>query len=112
MKDFDSILNRVCGSVLSEVFGKNGNLLGYWKINSTDCYKNPLEFDDALVDAFQWMGALLIENRILTRFYRKIGAKYSRSDDLNFAEEVRRARIEFERVATRPEPSTARGPER
>jgi hypothetical protein len=55
------------------------------------------EFDDAFADIFQRMGALLIETRILTRFYRSIGARYFRSDDLNFPEEVRKAGIEFEK---------------
>jgi hypothetical protein len=91
MQDFDSMLNRICESVLSEVFG------GCSRINSADCCRKPQEFDDALADILQRMGALLIETRILTRFYRSIGARYSRSDDLNFAEEVRKARIEFEK---------------
>jgi hypothetical protein len=81
--------------VLSEVIGKNGNLPGGLRINSEDCCRKAQEFDDALVDVFQRMGALLIETRILTRFYKSIGTRYSRIDDLNFAEEIRRARIEF-----------------
>lgn len=97
MQDFDSRLNRICESVLSEIHGENGNLLGSSRIDSADCSKEPQEFDDSLADIFQRMGALLIETKILTRFYRSIGARYCRSDDLNFAEEVRKARIEFER---------------
>jgi hypothetical protein len=98
MQDFDSLLNRVSESVLTEVLGEHGNLPRWSRIDAADCGRKPHEFDDALVDVFQRMGALLIETKILTRFYRSIGARYSRSDDLNFAEEVRKARIEFERV--------------
>jgi hypothetical protein len=98
MQDFDSRLNRVSESVLSEALGEYGNSPRWPRINAADCCKEPQEFDDALVDMFQRMGALLIETKILTRFYRSIGARYSRSDDLNFAEEIRKARIEFERL--------------
>jgi hypothetical protein len=87
--------------VFSEFLGENGNLQGSSRINPADCSKDPQEFDDALADIFQRMGALLIETRILTRFYRSIGARYSRSDDLNFAEEVRKARIDFEEASLR-----------
>ncbi len=97
MQDFDSSLNRVSESVLAEALGEHGNPSRWPRINAADCCKEPQEFDDALVDVFQRMGALLIETKILTRFYRSIGARYSRSDDLNFAEEVRKARIDFER---------------
>jgi uncharacterized protein with PIN domain len=98
MQDFDSRLNRISESVLSEALGEFGSLPRWLRIDAADCYKEPQEFDDALVDAFQQMGALLIETKILTRFYRSIGARYSRSDDLNFAEEIRNARIDFERL--------------
>jgi hypothetical protein len=97
MHDFDSRLSRVSESVLSEALGEHGNPPRWPKIDAADCCKKPQEFDDVLVDVFQRMGALLIETKILTRFYRSIGARYSRSDDLNFAEEIRKARIEFER---------------
>ncbi|HEV2138497.1 MAG TPA: hypothetical protein VGR53_06615 [Nitrososphaerales archaeon] len=70
-------------------------------LNIADCRRNPQQFDDAIVDMFQPMGALLIETKILTRFYRSIGAKYSRNGDLNFAEEIRRARFEFENQEAR-----------
>ena len=101
MQDFDSRLNRVSQSVLSEALGDYGNPPGWPRIRAVDCCKKPQEFDDALVDVFQRMGALLIETRILTRFYRSIGSRYSRNDDLNFAEEIRRARIEFEKSAAK-----------
>jgi hypothetical protein len=105
MQDFDSRLNRVSESVLSEALGEHGNSSRWPRIDPADCCKEPQEFDDALVEVFQRMGALLIETKILTRFYRSIGAKYSRSDDLNFAEEIRKARIDFERSGENEESS-------
>jgi hypothetical protein len=93
MLDFDSCLDRICESVLSEVFGRSLSRSPY--LNVADCCRKPQEFDDALVDMFQPMGALLIETKILTRFYKSVGAKYSRSNDLNFAKEIGRARLVF-----------------
>jgi hypothetical protein len=76
----------------------SGGLVRGSGVNIADCCKDPQQFDDALVDVFQPMGALLIETKILVRFYRSIGAKYSRNVDLNFAEEIRKARLEFENL--------------
>lgn len=51
------------------------------------------DFDDALVELFQPMGALIIEAKILSRLYRSQRKKYQRTDDLSFVDEVRRARL-------------------
>ena len=101
MQDFDSCLDRVCESVLSEVFSVNGNWVKCSDVNFADCSRTPQQFDDALVDMFQPMGALLIETKILTRFYRSMGKKYSRNGDLNFVEEIRKARLEFASLEAR-----------
>jgi hypothetical protein len=103
MEDFDSRLSRICEFVLSEALGQSGwnpvtHSVSRFGISSADCSTKPWEFDDALVDLFQPIGALLIETRILTRFYRSIGARYSRSDDLNFSAEVEKARAQFEKL--------------
>ena len=53
------------------------------------------DFDDALVELFQPVGALILEARILARFYRSRGARYERGDTLVFADEVAEARRLF-----------------
>ncbi len=101
MSDFESCLNEVCESVISEVLSASGKhstswWLGQSGVSFSDCSKRPQDFDDALVHLFQPMGAILIEARILMRFYRGRGACYRRGDSLNFAEEVEEARRLFE----------------
>lgn len=101
MSDFESCLNEVCESVISEVLSASGKSstswwLGQSGVSFSDCSKRPQDFDDALVHLFQPMGAILIEARILMRFYRGRGASYRRGDSLNFAEEVEEARRLFE----------------
>ena len=100
MPDFDKALTEVCEAVLSEVLGATGrDSTSWWLVrlgtNLSDCARRPQEFDDALVEMFQLAGALVIEGRILGRFYRTIGARYERGAELCFAEEVRKAREAF-----------------
>jgi hypothetical protein len=107
MRDFDSCLNEVCESVISEVLSTRGKSSSTWSlaqanVSFSDCSRRPQEFDDALVELFQPMGALLIEDRILARFYRGLGARYLRSDDLNFPDEVTKARRFFEELGNGP----------
>jgi hypothetical protein len=106
MPDFDSSLKEVCESVLSEMFSPSGKESTTWwlarvGISFSDCSKRPQEFDDALVELFQPMGALVIEGRILSRFYRNLGAAYDRGNSLCFADEVDKARLLFERTCMR-----------
>ncbi len=101
MPDFESCLNDACESVMSEVFSASGRRsvswwLGQSGVSFSDCSRRPQDFDDALVHLFQPMGAILIEARILGRFYKVQGACYRRGDILNFAEEVEEARRLFE----------------
>ncbi|MDG7025005.1 MAG: hypothetical protein JRN45_10865 [Nitrososphaerota archaeon] len=100
MPDFDKALTEVCEAVLSEVLGATGRDSTSWWLarsgtNLSDCARRPQEFDDALVEMFQLAGALVIEGRILGRFYRTIGARYERGTELCFSEEVRKAREAF-----------------
>jgi hypothetical protein len=100
MPDFDESLNEVCRSVLSEALGASGRDTTSWwlarsDVNLSDCAARPQEFDDALVELFQPMGALVIEARILARFYRNLGARYERGLTLCFADEVQRAKELF-----------------
>ena len=102
MPDFEDALNEVCQSVLSEVLGATGRDTTSWwlarsQVSLSDCARRPQEFDDALVETFQPAGALVIEGRILGRFYRTIGGRYERGSDICFAEEVRKAREAFGR---------------
>ena len=101
MSDFESRLNEVCEAVVTEVLGVTGKRSTSWWLSQSgvsfsDCSRRPQDFDDALVHLFQPMGAILIEARILGRFYRGQGACYRRGDRLNFAEEVEEARRLFE----------------
>jgi hypothetical protein len=105
MRDFDDALTEVCKSVLLEVLGQRGGHSTSWwlaksGVSMADCARKPQEFDDALVELFQPMGALILEARILSRFYRSQGARYERGDTLSFAEEVAEARRLFS--ATKP----------
>jgi len=102
MPDFDNSLNEVCHSVLLEVFGPGGRDATSWwlaksDVSLSDCARKPQEFDDALSELFQPTGALVIEARILARFYRNLGARYERGSTLIFADEVRRAKELFDR---------------
>ena len=102
MPDFEDALNEVCQSVLSEVLGATGRDTTSWwlarsQVSLSDCARRPQEFDDALIEMFQAAGALVIEGRILGRFYRTIGEHYERGSDICFAEEVRKARKAFGR---------------
>jgi hypothetical protein len=106
MPDFDDVLNEVCESVLSEALGATGrNTTSWWlarpEVSLSDCARKPQEFDDALVEMFQPAGALVIEARILGRFYRIMGAQYERGPGLCFAEEVQKARDDFSRRTLR-----------
>ena len=100
MPGFDDSLNEVCQSVLLEALGASGrNTTSWWLARSdvslSDCARKPQEFDDALSELFQPTGALVIEGRILGRFYRTIGARYESGTELCFAEEVRKAKEAF-----------------
>ncbi|MDG6954271.1 MAG: hypothetical protein JRN33_04730 [Nitrososphaerota archaeon] len=100
MRDFDDALTEVCRSVLLEVLGERGRHSTSWwlarsGVSMADCARKPEEFDDALVELFQPMGALILEARILSRFYRSQGKRYQRTDSLSFADEVGRARSLF-----------------
>ena len=98
MLDFDDTLTEVCRSVLLEILDERGRHSASWwlaksGVSMADCARKPQEFDDALVELFQPMGALIIEAKILSRLYRSQGKRYQRTDDLSFVDEVRRARL-------------------
>jgi hypothetical protein len=100
MASFDACLNEVCESVLCEVLGASGRSSALWwlarmGLSFSDCSAKPREFDDALVELFQPMGALVIEGRILSRLYKTHGVKYTETDSLCFADEVSKARRKF-----------------
>ena len=100
MPDFDDVLTEVCKSVLLEVLGGRGRSSASWwlaksGVSMADCARKPQEFDDALVELFQPMGALVLEARILSRFYRSRGARYERGETLVFADEIAEARRLF-----------------
>jgi hypothetical protein len=100
MPDFDSRMEEACESVMSEALCSSGTESTAWwlrraGVSFSDCSKRPREFDDALVELFQPMGALIIEARILSRFYKSQGARYERGDMLSFADEVAEARHLF-----------------
>ena len=102
MPDFERALTEVCETVLSEVLGAAGrettsSWLARSGTNLSDCARRPKEFDDALVEMVQPMGALVIEGRILGRFYRTMGGRYERGTELCIAEEVQKAREAFGR---------------
>jgi len=100
-KDFDAQFSEVCESTMREMLGEGGmKSVAWWLgksgVSFSDCSRRPQDFDDALVHLFQPMGAILIDARILERFYREMGKCYRRGDSLNFAEEVAEARRVFE----------------
>jgi len=100
-KDFDALFQETCESTMKEVLGENGMRsvswwLDRWGVDLSSSSLRPEEFDDALVHLFQPMGAILIEARILGRFYRAQGASYRKGDSLNFAKEIEEARRLFD----------------
>ena len=65
------------------------------------------EFDDALSVLFNPVGAVLLEGRILKRFYHSIGMRFEWNEARVFKEEVEEASRQFRRAnapASRPEP--------
>ncbi len=97
MQDFDDALAEVCRSVLLEVLDERGRHSTPWwlarsGVSMADCARKLQEFDDALVELFQPMGALILKARILSRFYRSRGARYERGETLAFTDEVAEAR--------------------
>ena len=106
MLDFDELLSEVCQSVLSEALGARGRDTTTWwlarsGVTLSDCARRPQEFDDALVDLFQRTGALVVEARILAKFFRNLGVKYERGQTLSFADEVQRAKELFDSTNSR-----------
>ena len=100
MRDFDDALTEVCRSVLLEVLGERGGHSTSWwlarsGVSMAGCARKPQEFDDALVELFQPMGALILEARILSRLYRSRGARYERGSTLVFADEIAEAKRLF-----------------
>ena len=88
---------------MGEMLGESGmKSVAWWLgksgVSFSDCSRMPRDFDDALVYLFQPMGAILINARILERFYREMGKCYRRGDSLNFAEEVEEAKRVFEKT--------------
>ncbi|QQG48719.1 MAG: hypothetical protein HY247_08300 [archaeon] len=99
-KEFDAQFSEVCESTMRETLGESGTKSVVWWLHQSgvsmkDSSLRPQDFDDALVDLFHPMGALVIETRILARFYRGQGAKYSRGGSLSFGDEVAKARRLF-----------------
>ena len=106
MPDFDDSLNEVCRAVLAEALGASGKDATSWwlarsDVSLSDCASRPQDFDDVLVELFQPTGALVIEARILARFYRNLGARYERGLTLSFADEVQRAKELFKTKTSR-----------
>lgn len=100
-KEFDAKFSEVCESTIRETLGESGmKSVAWWLCQSgvsmKDSSLRPQEFDDALVDLFHPMGALVIEAKILARFYRALGTSYHPADSLNFGDEVRKAKRLFE----------------
>jgi hypothetical protein len=100
MPSFEACLREACEAVMSEVLSASARASTSWwlprpGLKFSDCAAKPQEFDDALVEIFQPMGALIIEARILSKLYRSRGARYQKADSLNFADEVNRARNLF-----------------
>jgi hypothetical protein len=106
MPGFGDSLNEVCRSVLAEALGSSGRDTTSWwlarsDVSLSDCAARPQEFDDALVELFQPTGALVIEARILARFYRNLGVRYERGLTLSFVDEVQRAKELFKTKTSR-----------
>ena len=102
MPDFEECLAKACESTLKDVLGLSGfaSTIYHLSINGIslrDCARRPADFDDYLSVLFNPVGATLVEGRILKRFYRDCFARRFRwGDELNFCEEMKRARITFE----------------
>ncbi len=113
-KDFDALFQEACESTMREVLEESGmKSLSWWLDKSgvalSSSSLRPAEFDDALVDTFRPMGAIILETRILRRFYNELGAKYVSGDSLSFRDEVERARRLFEGAGDSGRSSSARG---
>ncbi len=102
MPDFEACLAKACESALRETLGQSGFASTVYHLSRNgisllDCARRPTDFDDAFSVIFNPVGASLIEGRILKSFYKKYnGGGFRWGDDLNFCEEIRRARKVFE----------------
>ncbi len=113
-KDFDALFQEACESTMREVLEEGGmKSLSWWLGQSGVALSSsslmPAEFNDALVDTFRPMGAIILEAKILRRFYNMLGAKYVGGDSLSFSDEVERARRLFDGVGDSGRSGVAHG---
>ena len=95
LAEFEHAFEVQCQQALGEVLGASSFA---WMVHNfskdglslVDSARRPAEFDDALSVLFNPVGALLLEGRILRRFYRSIGLRFEWNDGMIFKEEVGR----------------------
>jgi len=107
--EFERAFGVQCEESLREVLGASGfaSTVHYFiehALSLADSAGRPAEFDDALSVLFTPGGAVLLESRILKRFYHSIGMKFEWNDGRVFKEEVEEALKQFGKRT--PQPST------
>lgn len=108
---FERVFGAQCEQALVEVLGASSLASTVHRFSKdglslVDSARRPAEFDDALSVLFNPVGAILLEGRILKRFYRSIGMRFEWDDGMVFKEEVEEASKQFrERVPQPPNQS-------
>jgi hypothetical protein len=114
--EFEHAFGFTCEQALREVLGATGfastvYYLSKDGVSLVDGARRPDEFDDSLSVLFNPTGAILLEGRILGRFYHSLGIKFDWNDDgMVFKEEVREAAKRFDWVGKHaPTPPSQNG---
>jgi hypothetical protein len=105
--EFERAFGVQCQESLKEVLGASGfaSTAHYFiehALSFSDSAVRPAEFDDALSVLFNPVGAVLLETRILKRFYHSIGMKFEWNEGRVFKEEVEEALQQFRKRAPQP----------
>lgn len=112
--EFERAFEVQCEQALAEVLGSSSfasilHCFGNEGISLADCAKRPSEFDDALSVLLNPVGAVLLEGRILKRFYQSIGMRFEWNDGKVFREEVEEASRHFSKRVLRPATPSHKG---
>jgi hypothetical protein len=105
--EFELAFGVQCEHVLREVLGASSfaSTVHYFiehRVSLADSARRPAEFDDALSVLFNPVGAVLLEGRILKRFYQSIEMRFEWNDGKVFREEVEEASRQFSKHVLRP----------
>jgi hypothetical protein len=112
--EFERAFGVECEHALREFLGTSSfaSTVHYFiehAVSVADSARRPSEFDDALSVLFNPVGAVLLEGRILKRFYHSIGMRFEWNEAMVFKEEVEEASRQFRRRMPEPPAQSREG---